>query len=134
MIRLQLLEKLGLYQPIDYTHKRFNRLAKRCESPVEAAFWSAGYFELSKYGRLSPQIKVGPYRLDFTLETKTLKLAIEIDGHDFHSTKEQKAADYQRDRYLQSRGWRVVRFSGSEIYQDASKCALEAVKVVRGAR
>jgi very-short-patch-repair endonuclease len=134
VIGLQLLERLGFYQPIDHNHKRFERLAKRCESPVEAAFWSAAYFELSKLGRLTPQIKVGSYRLDFGLEARALKLAIEIDGHDFHSTKEQKAADYQRDRYLQSQGWRVIRFSGSEVYQDASKCALEAVKIARGMR
>jgi very-short-patch-repair endonuclease len=132
VIGLQLLEKLGFYQPADYNHIRFECLAPLCESPVEAAFWSAAYFELSKLGRLTPQIEVGPYRLDFGLETETFKLAIEIDGHDFHSTKEQKATDYQRDRYLQSQGWRVIRFSGSEVYQDASKCALEAVKIARG--
>jgi very-short-patch-repair endonuclease len=122
----------SMYQSIYHYYKRFERLAKLCESPVEAAFWSTAYFELSKFGRLTPQVKVGPYRLDFGLETSTFKLAIEIDGHDYHSTKEQKATDYQRDRYLQSQGWRVIRFSGSEVYQDASKCALEAVKIARG--
>ncbi len=130
----RLLEYMGRYRPLDYNHKRFDRLSALCESPVEAVFWSVAYFELSKYGQLTPQIKVGPYRLDFGLETSTFKLAIEIDGHDFHSTKEQKAADYQRDRYLQSCGWQVIRFTGSEIYQDASKCALEAVKIARGMR
>lgn len=94
-----LLEKLGLYQPIDHNHKRFERLARHCESPVESAFWSAAYFGLSKFGRLTPQVKAGSYRLDFGLEAQTFKLAIE-----------------------------------SEVYRDASKCALEAVKVVRGIR
>lgn len=134
-IRLGILEALGLYQPIDHEHKRFERLAKRCESPVEKAFWSAGYFELSKHGRLTPQVKTGRYRLDFALEAPTFKLAIEIDGYDYHSSKEQKAADYQRDRYLQSRGWRVVRFSGSEVHKNASQCVLEAVRItLRGIR
>jgi hypothetical protein len=59
---IKLLEIMGLYRPIDYDQKRFERLAKRCESPVEGAFWSASYFELSKYGWLTPQIKVGSYR------------------------------------------------------------------------
>lgn len=134
MIGLQLLEKLGLCQPIDYEHKRFERLSKLCESPVEKAFWSTGYFELSKYGRLTPQVNVGSYRLDFALETKTFKLAIEIDGHDHHSSKEQRAADNQRDRDLQSQGWRTIRFTGSKVYKNASWCVLETVKVIRGIR
>lgn len=134
MINLRILESLGLYRPVDHEHKRFERLGSRCESPIEKAFWSAGYFELSKHGQLTPQVKVGPYRLDFALETTTFKLAIEIDGHDYHSTKEQKAADYKRDRYFQSCGWNVVRFSGSEVYKNASQCVLETIAIVRGLR
>jgi very-short-patch-repair endonuclease len=134
MLTLRILESLGLYRPVDHEHKRFERLALRCESPVEKAFWSTGYFELSKYGQLTPQIKVGPYRLDFALKAVTFRLAIEIDGHDYHSTKEQKVADYKRDRYFQSCGWHVVRFSGSEVHKNASQCVLEAVQVVRGIR
>ncbi|MCP4083202.1 MAG: DUF559 domain-containing protein [Planctomycetaceae bacterium] len=134
MLELKLLERLGFYKPVDHAHQRFERLSRWCESPVESAFWSVGYWELSKHGRLTPQVKVGRYRLDFALEAQTFKLAIEIDGHDYHSSKEQRAADYQRDRSLQMRGWRVVRFSGSEVVRDAAHCVLEVIRVVRGVR
>lgn len=133
-IRLAILEKLGLYRPIDHDHKRFERLAKWCESPIEHAFWSAGYFELSKHGRLTPQVRAGRYYLDFALKAPTFKLAIETDGHDYHNTPEQKDADDQRDRDLQSCGWRTIRFSGSKVYKNASWCVLETVRVIRGIR
>lgn len=47
------------------------------------------------------------------------KIAIECDGHDFHSSKEQIMKDNQRTRILTKNGWSVIRYSGSEIYQDS---------------
>lgn len=65
------------------------------------------------------------YRLDFGLFWPRsdgkgyIKLAVECDGHDYHEkTKEQARRDKEKDRYLKSHGWEVVRFTGSEIYED----------------
>ncbi len=132
-IGLAILEKLGLYQPLDHEHKRFERLAGKCNE-IERMFFSVGYFELSKHGILTPQVNVGPYRLDFALEAPTFKMAIEVDGHDYHSSEAQLAADNQRDRYFQSRGWHPIRFRGFEVYENASWCVLETIKVIRGIR
>jgi very-short-patch-repair endonuclease len=130
MIHLQILERLGFYKPLDYDHKRFDRLAKKCNE-IEAIFWSAGYFELSKYGILTPQLKASGYRLDFGLEGEGFKVTIEIDGHDYHKTKEQRKADYQRERNLKRRGWRFIRFTGGDIYNDVQGCVKEVVGIVR---
>ena len=54
------------------------------------------------------------------------KIAIECDGHDFHSSKEQIMKDNQRTRILTKNGWSVIRYSGSEIYQD-SKNELKSI-------
>lgn len=74
-----------------------------------------------------PQIKVEVssknYFLDFGLyvkdlhnpNLKTLKIAIECDGFDFHSSKEQINNDNIRTRNLVSNGWHVIRYSGNEI-------------------
>lgn len=52
------------------------------------------------------------------------QLAVECDGHDFHErTKEQAARDRSRDRRLQSAGYEVYRFTGSEIYRSPLGCA-----------
>jgi very-short-patch-repair endonuclease len=65
------------------------------------------------------------YRLDFALffprtdeSSDKIKVAVECDGHDFHEkTKEQAQRDKEKDRFLQSKGWIVARFTGSEIYK-----------------
>jgi very-short-patch-repair endonuclease len=40
-------------------------------------------------------------------------------------TKEQARHDRERDRFMQTRGCRVFRFTGSELYRDPMRCALE---------
>lgn len=68
------------------------------------------------------------YRLDFAVfpdsDTKCPPFAIELDGHDFHErTKAQAARDRSRDRALSKAGWRVLRFTGSELWRDPTRCA-----------
>jgi hypothetical protein len=57
-------------------------------------------------------------------------VAVEIDGHEFHDrTKEQAAKDRARDRWLLSDHFgpdAVIRFTGSEVFSDPSRCAQEA--------
>ena len=60
-----------------------------------------------------------------------LNFAIECDGHDFHEkTKEQARKDKQRERALMADGYTVIRFTGSEIYQDPYGCAEEVYLLV----
>lgn len=86
--------------------------------------------EPSHWASLKSQVPIGTYTVDFAIHGPHAKIAIECDGHDFHEkTKEQAAHDKKRDRYLQRNGWRVLRFTGSEIYRDAHACADEVVEV-----
>ena len=56
------------------------------------------------------------------------RLIVECDGHDFHEkTRQQVARDKRRDRFLQGEGYKVFRFSGHEINDDAIACALEVL-------
>lgn len=115
------------------------------ESPIEALLYKAilmagmlqatflnvrsreteSVFDLS----MLTQQSVEGYRVDFMFLAKTVKgrigrLAVECDGHAYHErTKEQAAKDRARDRRLQELGFTVYRFTGSEIYRDAFKCA-----------
>ena len=62
--------------------------------------------------RFRRQAPVGPYILDFfCIEAR---LAIEIDGSQHALTR---AYDERRDRYLESRGIRVLRFWNNEVLQ-----------------
>lgn len=78
---------------------------------------------------ICPQYNINNYRVDFAIfvmgfDKGIARLVIECDGHDFHEkTKEQAAKDKKRDRDLMLDGWRVFRFTGSEIFHDARECA-----------
>lgn len=80
--------------------------------------------------RLTLQQPVGAYRADFGfccfLHEQKRYLAVECDGHDFHEkTKEQVMRDKRRDRFFLSRGVLVLRFSGTEIFNDPRACGDE---------
>jgi len=60
-----------------------------------------------------PQRPVGKYIVDFM--SKDLKLIIEVDGysHNFKSDEDQN-----KDHYLNDLGFRVIRFSDEEVWND----------------
>jgi very-short-patch-repair endonuclease len=54
------------------------------------------------------------------------KLVVEVDGHDYHErTKEQAEYDKSRDRSITTAGYTVLRFTGREVYRDASAVTSE---------
>lgn len=91
----------------------------RCASPVELAFLR----EMRKdraLDRFLPNVEVmgGKYRIDFA-DIYTL-VGVEIDGFAYHSDKDTFVKDRQRHRELDEIGWRLTRFSGSEVHHDAA--------------
>lgn len=76
------------------------------------------------YGEPSSQV-IGIYKVDFVVGN----CAIEIDGHEWHKTKEQREYDYKRERYLIKQGYTPVRFMGTEVYLDAKRCVLESYEI-----
>lgn len=82
---------------------------------------------------VTPQVIIGGYRVDFLCymrmfdwldkRSKTVVVAIECDGHEFHEkTKEQAKRDKSRDRDLLIKGIPSMRFAGSEIWKDVFGC------------
>lgn len=79
-----------------------------------------------------PQARVKRFRLDIVVDywrwPNAARMAVECDGHDFHErTKEQAAHDRARDRFLTSNRFPFFRFTGSEIYRNADRCAGEVI-------
>lgn len=99
--------------------------AELCESPIEKLFYEAACWELQE---LIPQYQIGRYRVDFAIPEH--RVVIEIDGHDFHKTKEQRTRDAEQQRYLELNGWRVIRFTGSEVYKSVARCVNEAAGLI----
>lgn len=86
---------------------------------------------------LYAQLPIGQYRVDIALTDGAARLVVECDGRAYHSTEAQILADRRRDRNLTLMGWRVIRFSGSEIHKNADACAAEALQIfdaIRGVR
>jgi len=71
-------------------------------------------------------VRFGPlsFRVDFAFLGRDsakmpVRVAVELDGHDFHErTKEQASKDRRRDRAFAASGWDVLRFTGSDVYRD----------------
>jgi very-short-patch-repair endonuclease len=65
------------------------------------------------------QYSIGPYVVDFAC--LAARLIVEVDGptHDFTTD-----SDARRERWLESRGYRVLRFTADEILQDPETVAL----------
>lgn len=87
---------------------------------------------------LCQQHLLGDYRADFFLtgyheNSPVRSVVVEVDGHEFHErTKEQARHDRSRDRAVQRRGHKVLRFTGSEVYADPFRCAQEAIEAALG--
>ena len=74
---------------------------------------------------LTHGVVIGPYKVDFTYGD----CVIELDGHEYHKTKEQRDHDYKRERYLQKLGYNVIRFTGTEVFLDDRKCVIDMVGI-----
>lgn len=99
-------------------------------------------------GQLKSQIKIEykgkTYYPDFILDfsekneddvqlyptLKNLKYIIELDGKEYHSTKEQMNHDYEREQNLQELGYKVIRFTGSQVYREPFTCVDKAVMII----
>ncbi len=115
----------GFQSALEAVMNRPVALFRLCESPVETRFY---LYSLGRIPNLRPQIEIGFYRVNFALIEK--KIAIEIDGHEYHKTREQRTYDAQRERYLQLNGWRVIRFTGSEVSRNPTGCIDEVAKLI----
>jgi very-short-patch-repair endonuclease len=137
-------------QRIDWYKKRlaveYERSLKRelnlhtITSPIEQIFLMEWRFLRvdERYGvKLRPQdtLKVDgiAYSIDFVVQKPDgkMKLAIELDGHDFHEkTKEQATRDRRRERAIIRHGFTILRFTGSEIFRNSRKCVEEVIEMI----
>jgi len=92
------------------------------ESPLEEAV----YDWLTFRGYLvTPQVKVGEYRIDLVVEGKENRLAVECDGDRWHPP-EKWWEDRMRQRQLERAGWKFWRVWGSSFYKDPDS-AMESI-------
>ncbi len=118
----------------DWIQKRVQ--SEKSQSPIEALLYGA-YLLLQPHRVMPAEAKVtmvqqapiGQYTADFLLGVTDKKgvrhsIVVEADGHAYHErTKEQAAHDRARDRFMTMKDYRVLRFTGSEIWANPFACA-----------
>jgi very-short-patch-repair endonuclease len=109
-------------------------------SPVEQIFlmeWRFLEIDQKHAVTIRPQTQLtiasAVYRIDFAVSWpgQKHKLAIEIDGHEFHEkTKAQAARDRARERSIIREGYTIMRFTGSEVFSNPRKCVNEVAELI----
>ena|SRR3990167_360663 len=90
--------------------------------------------------QINPQVCIGKFRVDFKIsytkavcfnKTKSKEVIVECDSQAFHDrTEKERRYEKLRDRFLQSNGYKVFRFTGKEIIEDPFKVAKEILDYV----
>jgi len=95
-------------------------------TPVEAKLWARLRAHRMKDVHFRNQHAIGNYVVDFCAPRR--KLIIELDGS--HHL-EQEEYDAERTSYLESKGYRVVRFWNDDVMNDIEE-VLRAIDLVLG--
>ena len=82
---------------------------------AEVILWSRLRGDQFQGLRFRRQHPIGPYIADFV--RAKLKLVIEVDG-ETHHTPEQLLHDARRRVYFERRGWREMRVTNQDVYDD----------------
>lgn len=144
----ELKEHIGIL--FNKLNNNFIEAIYNCESPIEQLLAiemeRVGLRYINLYNPFieiidiekQAEIKCGrkKYRVDFQIPViyknqKNLMFVIECDGYEFHQkTKKQVEYDNKRQRDLQKLGYEIIRFSGTEIWNDPYGCACEIKNII----
>ncbi|RJQ82818.1 DUF559 domain-containing protein [Pseudonocardiaceae bacterium YIM PH 21723] len=93
----------------------------RCE-PFDSLFEQLVYRAIKKRGyHVVPQHPVGSRKLDLVVVGDGGRVAIECDGHQWHTSPEQQTSDARRDLELRRMRWDVLRIRESEFEFDPER-------------
>lgn len=101
-------------------------------TPIEVPFYKA-LRETGATFAVQPWVQGtdARFRPDFIVFYDGGAVVVELDGHEGHKTQEQRTRDTQKQRWFESRGMRVMRFTGSEVYAGVDECVKSLLDVLR---
>ena len=103
--------------------KDFSRQNRNHPTEAEALLWE--YLRANGLGvRFKRQHIIGDYIADFVCLSH--KLIVELDGG-YHQLTAQQISDAQRTQWLETMGYRVIRFTNQELYNNINK-VLETIE------
>lgn len=68
-----------------------------------------------------PQVKLGRHYIDFLVSNNENKIILECDGRNYHIPEK----DAERDKELSKFGYKILRLSGSEIFNFPEQCIIK---------
>ncbi len=95
--------------------KQYQRYLRRNLTPAERLFWSKIRSRQINNLKFRRQHIIGKYIVDFYCAG--VKLVIEIDG-DTHDGSPAIDSDLRRTRFLESLGYRVIRYNNSNVLKN----------------
>jgi len=98
--------------PIDRFRRATARRLRAKSTPTELLLWKRLRSIETAGTHFRRQVPIGPYVADFAC--MAARLVIELDGSQ-HNTDAQRAKDDQRTRWLESEGFRVIRFWNNDL-------------------
>jgi very-short-patch-repair endonuclease len=102
-------------------HKRpLAQLLRTNPTDAERVLWSILCGKQLASLRFRRQQPIGPYIVDFFCPS--IKLIVELDGGQ-HGADKIAAYDEERSRFLESKGYRVLRFWNVEVMKDRNSVA-----------
>ena len=97
-------------KPMD--QKQFARHLRQCQNTYEELLWQLLRNRRRCNKKFRRQHSIGIYTVEFyCLEER---LVIGVDGRD-HFTEQGRLHDKARDRFMQTQGIRVLRFTGKQV-------------------
>ncbi len=88
------------------------RTLRKNSTPQELKLWNILRNSQVNHRKFKRQYPIGNYIVDFVCREKWL--IIEIDGGQ-HNTPQNIEYDYKRTQYLESKGYKVLRFWNTDI-------------------
>lgn len=87
------------------------------ESPFEEEVYQFLLTELESK-KIVPQFKIGGFRVDFLIKTKSKAVVLECDGKTYHSSEQAYSYDMYRQKELENLGFRVYRIWSTNWFQN----------------
>ena len=102
------------------------------DSDFENQIYDALNYRLGPKGyKVDTQVGIGGYSIDLAIKKdNNYLLGIECDGRMYHSSKSARERDYHRQKYLESRGWRIHRIWSTNWWKNPKNEINKVCKVI----
>jgi superfamily II DNA or RNA helicase/very-short-patch-repair endonuclease len=89
-------------------------------------------FDLVKFVKAQEEVSLNErnYRIDYAILGSEIKIAVELDGFEFHGSRQAFSYDRLRQNDLQAAGWTILRFSYDSVRSETARCVAQLQTVL----